>query len=237
VEISFGYALSAGWESFREYMGLTIGAALLLFVLALPGCIPYVGMFYSILVYEAIKGGFSRFLLKGATRQQPDISDLFSGFAEWGNWIGLWGMRFVIAIVAAVPILLGLLIIIATVGLASLHSATTSHDAGQLFSALGAAGIGIMVIAVLCSIGLSIYAASRWLFAGYAIVEGYGVMDAFRRSDELTEGQRPQLIGIGILFSLLEMVGLVCLIIPGLFFMGIMAFALPALYVELSARE
>ena len=243
-EVSLDVAFSAGWAAFTGSMGLAIGVCIVYGMLQVPGQIPYIGFLYPILVASVFKGGLYRFFMRIVRTwphvQDPDIGDLFSGFSEYGKWLGMYGVWALIALVAMIPLLVGVIVAISMIGLTMLGSLAQDHDPAhisQLFTALGVTGIMILVLSALLSAGLGVYAQVRWFFSYFAAADGYEVWEAFRRSEELTEGRRMQLLGIGIVFTLLLMVSAIMLLIPLVFAIPFSLCAQAALYKSAKGEE
>ena len=81
--------------------------------------------------------------------------------------------------------------------------------------------------------------AIMWQFFGYVIVENpmTGPVDAMRRSAEITKGHRWQLLGLGLLLLLINLVGVLACFVGVIFTYGITAIALAYTYKTLSGQR
>ncbi len=98
-------------------------------------------------------------------------------------------------------------------------------------------GIAVFFGLLLCIVP-GIILAIMWAFFGYLIVENptISATDAMRRSAEITSGYRWQLLGLGILLFLINLVGLLALGVGLFFTYGISAVALAYTYKSLSGQ-
>jgi len=214
--VDLGRAFSVGLEAFKRYPGVTIGAVALYLVLNAAGeYIPILNFFYAIFIQPPIVGGLVIFALNVINDRNPTVGDLFAGFQEYGKWMGTYWLLTAITLACCIPglILLG---IGAGLGLAG-------EDAF----------IPVVILAVLMSIAIVIAVTLRWAFVYYAAAEGRGTLDAFKRSAELTEGVRPQLLLAMIVLGLFAMCGFIALVVGVVVTGAIALCAFAAIYHDL----
>ena len=214
--VDLGRAFSVGLDAFKRYPGVVIGVLALYFVLNLAGqSIPILNVFYSIFIQPPIAGGLVIFALNVINDRNPTVGDLFAGFQEYGKWMGTYWLLTAISAACFLP---GLII----VGIAAalgLHQ----EDAFIL----------VVVLASVISVAIVIAVTLRWMFVYYAAAEGRGTIDAFKRSAQLTEGVRPQLLWVAIVLGLFSVSGVIALVVGILVTGAISLCAFAAIYRDL----
>ncbi len=101
---TLGRAFSAGWEMFSRQMGMAIVGLLLSSFIMIIGCvIPFLDILFVIFVLPPLVGGMYLFFLSIVRGRTADIGELFSGFSNYGRWLGIFGSGCLVAIVAALP--------------------------------------------------------------------------------------------------------------------------------------
>ncbi|UCC67163.1 MAG: DUF4339 domain-containing protein [Armatimonadota bacterium] len=218
--ISAGRALSVGFDAFKRYPGLLIGVSVLYFVLAAVGQnIPIVGFLYGILVQPPIVGGLVIFVLNVINDRNPTVGDLFAGFQRFGTWMGAYWLLTAISLACFVP---GLIL----VGIGAVLSRSGEDEMALILAiVLGAVVSLVIVIAV----------TLRWMFVYYSVAEGRGTMDAFKRSAQITEGVRPQLLWAGIVLGLFSIAGVIALGVGIIVTFPIAMCAFASIYRDLEA--
>jgi len=100
-------ALRAGWDAFKETMGLSIGVYLVASLLiVVSGCL----IIGPIFLAGPIWGGVCIYSLKAIRGEQVDFNDLFSGFSNFGSYLAAF---LLILIMVALSTLPGLLVMFA----------------------------------------------------------------------------------------------------------------------------
>lgn len=204
-DITIGRCLSQGWEAFKPFMWLAIGAYALYQICAYAlQSIPVVNVLFVILAYYPLAGGLYTLFLRIITRESPRLEILFSGFAgNWARWMGVgW--------------LLVWYMFVATVACAVLP-AILAAAAYFAFGEESAIFIALLVFACLGYIVLFISVTMRWLFTFYIAAEGATARAAIAQSTEMTRGIKLKLVWITLVLGLVGASGIIALGV-GLFF-------------------
>jgi len=82
-----------------------------------------------------------------------------------------------------------------------------------------------------------IYFALRFSMVRYAVIEGAGVMESFEKSTALTDGHKWQLLGLFVVFGLVNLIGLLLLGVGLLITVPITAIAAAHVYLKLKAHK
>ena len=217
--ISAGRALSFGFDALKREPGLLIGVSLLYLVLNLVGQnIPILGSLFAILVAPPIVGGLAIFVLNVINDRNPTVGDLFAGFQRYGTWMGVYWLFGAISLACFIP---GLII----VGIGALLGRSGGDEALIVAIVLGA----------LISLVIFIAVTLRWVFVYYCATEGRGTMDAFKRSAQITEGVRPQLLLTYIVLGLFSISGVIALGVGIIVTLPIAMCAFASIYRDLEA--
>ena len=217
--ISAGRALSVGFDAFKRQPGLVIGVSVLYFVLSLVGQnIPLLNILYSIFIQPAIVGGFAIFVLNVVDDRNPTVGDLFAGFQHYWRWMGVHWLLAAISLACFLP---GLIMF----GIGALLSQSGGEDAS----------IVAIVLGVLVSVVILVAVTLRWMFVYYCAAEGRNTMDAFKRSAQVTEGVRLQLLWAAIVLGLVAISGVIALGVGLIVTLPIATIAYASLYRDLAA--
>jgi len=195
--VGLSAALSNGWSAFRDNMGLCIGMLFLYgVVMMVSAFIPFAIIF----VGTIIVGGLVVFGLNVVSRRDPAVGDLFVGFQNYGRWLGAVLLYGVIMLAVMLPAIAWLLIRMIQTGY------FTSGSSSDPFGPYAAGG---PVYYVLYCLGLLVLYTlmMRWYFYLPLIAEGAGIMEAFGKSVEMTEGIRWRLFGITLVLGLIHAAG------------------------------
>ena len=242
-EIGLGAAVSAGWEAFNRNMGLLIGGLVVMMLVYLGmAClciIPILGVIAFVLLVPALFGGGMRFFLNAVNSQRPDISDLFTGFREFGKWLMITVILVVVAFLLAIP----QLIVNHLTGFSPgfiphhnfLHPMTPMAIPAATPMSTSALGYGVSLLtSIACA-----FVFARWMFVFPAAAEGYGHLEAFGRSSQMTAGRRWLLFWILFVVKLLGVAGILACGIGILFTLPLALCAYVSLYnaVKVQAPE
>jgi len=74
-------------------------------------------------------------------------------------------------------------------------------------SAIPAGAMAVLIVFGLVSLVLYVIVALRFMFAYYAAADGEGIVESFKKSSDMTEGIRPQLLLVAIVLSLVGAAG------------------------------
>ena len=218
---SFGDCFGKGWEIFKANVGIAILGAFVWFVIHLVGSmIPFISFVYMIVVAPPLMGGLSMFFLKLVDNNQPSVGDIFSGFQHFGEFMGVYWLFFLIGLLCAIPG--GILILIGVLLAAAVDEAVVVAP----FIAIGA------IIALIATILVML----RWLFAYMIVADGWhegSVITAFKKSAEITKGNRAQLFLAMLVLGLLAWLGILCFGIGFFVTFPIMMCVLTVIYREL----
>lgn len=215
VNISIGECLGKGWEGFQRHPGTAIGGFFLYTLICVVGqSIPFLNIAFLIFVQAPLAGGLVILFLRLAKDASPAVGDIFDGFDTYGKFMGAFWLLYVAILGCAIPALIG-------VGIAM-----AAEREGA------AAAIGIT--GVLVSLVIVIVVAIRWVFVFFLLAdeENLGVIDAFKKSSELTRGWRAKLLLTLFVMSLVSFLGILLLIV-GMFVTGpIVGIGVAWLYTE-----
>lgn len=189
--------LKEGWQSFSANPGLAIGGFFIYgFMAAIGQMIPIFGVLFAFLVSPVLLGGFILLTMNLAGRAEPKLDDLFQGFQQFGRLLGVYWLMSLAAIVGMIPSF--------AVMFAYFGAAMEGADPGPLF--LFVFLLNMMVVAVFFL---------RWSMVFFIVMDEphLGVIDCFRRSEQITSGNRMNLVILGILSFLVAIVGLLAFLI------------------------
>jgi uncharacterized membrane protein len=217
--VSVGRAFSLGFDAFKRHPGVMIGVSILYLVLNAVGQnIPILGSLFAILVAPPIVGGLAIFVLNVINDRNPTVGDLFAGFQRYGTWMGVYWLFAAISLACFIP---GLIL----VGIGALLGRSGGDEALIIAIVLGALISLVILIAV----------TLRWMFVYYSAAEGRGTMDAFKRSAQITEGVRPQLLWAYIVVGLFSISGVIALGVGIIVTFPIAMCAFASIYRDLEA--
>jgi uncharacterized membrane protein len=154
-QLSIGACVSRGWQLMRSWLGLLIGATLLVMIISL-GCagIPVLGGIAGLIISGPLYGGLYWLFLKAIRRQATSVGDIFAGFSQ--NFVQLMLAQIVVSILT----MLSGIVAIAAVAIAIMFGA------GYLASD---SNLPLPLMLVLIIVGLAgfvpaIYLAVSWTF-------------------------------------------------------------------------
>ena len=221
VNISIGECLGKGWEGFQRHPGTAIGGFFLYWLISMVGgSIPFLNILFLIFVSAPLAGGIVIFFLRLAKDASPAVGDIFDGFDKYWKFMGAFWLLYVMILACAIPA------IIAVVFLPPLPGAERQ---------LGSVAVGVIAATgLLASVVIMIVVAIRWVFVFFLLAdeENLGVIDAFKKSSELTRGWRGKLFGMLFVMSLFSFCGLLLLIVGMFVTAFIMGIGVAWLYLE-----
>jgi len=209
---TFGHIFGGAWTAYIQQVGTGILGFFLLALIAVVGMVicliinPIVGLLFAFIVIPVFIGGGARLWMKIVNQQNAEIGDIFSGFSEFGKWLGLYWLMFLLGLVASLPNL----IITGSTLLASFNMILFHGGPGGMhgFPATPAAGLsGLAVICNLLSMVLQGMVAARWGLSYFAAVETESAIDALRKSAEVTEGKRWFVFAVMLLAGIIGVLG------------------------------
>jgi uncharacterized membrane protein len=182
--------------------------------------IPFLNIAFLIFVSAPLAGGLVILFLRLAKDTSPAAGDIFDGFGKYGKFMGAFWLLYAIVLACAIPA------IIAVVIFPPLAGAERQLGDGAT-AALAVTGVLVLLVIV-------IVVAIRWVFVFFLLAdeENLGVIDAFKKSSELTRGWRAKLFGMLFVMTLVSFLG-VLLLIVGMFVTGpIVGIGVAWLYTE-----
>ena len=212
-EFSIWHCISIGWAAMTKNMGTAVLAALIIFLLDLPGGIPYLGVVYGLFLNFVFKAGQSYIGIRLADTElmgtpPPELGNLFDGFRRYLSLLGATWLYLLIVLVSTLPVW-GIIFWLEESGLV---------DPPALFFPVL---VGLLIPVV--------YVMLRLFFVCQIIMcEGKGTMDAFYESWRITKGR------VLSLFGLIVVVGLILLLGALLFVVGLL-FAIPVVMAACGA--
>ena len=100
--------------------------------------------------------------------------------------------------------------------------------AGLLVGVLTLAGLVLLIIP-------GIYFALRFSMTSFSIIDGAGIMESFEKSTKLTDGYKWQLLGLFIVFMLINIVGFLLFIVGLLVTVPVTMLAIAHVYLKLKS--
>lgn len=208
--LGIGEAITLGWETFKKQAGIVIGGYLLYMVIAaICGAIPFVNFVLLLFALPPLVGGLYVLILNATKGTNPTINDLFSGFNQYGKWLGVYWLFMLATLIAYIPggILIGIATLLANKGQQATSTTTTTFQPGV--AAMGAGAIALIVIGSIISVILIFVVFLRYIFAYFLAAEGASPVAAFKASAAMTEGHRGGLLWMLIVLWLLAIAGAV----------------------------
>jgi len=227
-------AIAAGWRTFLAHPWITIGAMLLVLVIACAGqVIPVLGVLFALLAMPALSTGAAGWLLRRARGQNPDIGALFDGFRRWPSTTGAWWIVLLVTLVIEIPMIVA---VFATLGLqALLHP---RHLASGAAAGLGVATFAVIGAAFVVVMPLLMWWSCRMSMVYFAVMEPDrpGAIESLRRSWALTRGSVWRLVGLALLSIPIVLLGLIALCVGVVPAYLTLAYAWVDAYEQLRAR-
>lgn len=238
---SIGLCFSDGYAAFRANIGPAIlGHAIHSLILFIIQYIPVVNIIAPIFLIPPLQGGLSILQINLIRRKNPAIADLLGGFEYYGRFMGAYLLLALagtgLTLVAMIPAFLGVRSLSpALIQLFTANSAPDQATRTMLATALASATPWIVLTAV-CIIAVTIIMI-RWSLVFIVIAddpEHHTVFEAFRRSAELTQGNRLGVYLTTLLSGMLASAGALACGIGVLFTIPIAACTFAAAYVQLA---
>ncbi len=206
-------ALGAAWNTFKNHVGLCLGAAAILFVVIVVGeMIPFVNLLFGILVAPALVAGGARFVVRLAQGEHPTIESLFDGFKRWATVTGVYWLQAAGVLLILSPLLVTIITAVGLEAFSHPDQFTRGHNPFLVLPVLGAAAIFYP---------LAIWWMLRTWPATFLAMEpkGPGAVDALKGALAMTAGNTWRSLGMFALMLPLELAGLAALcvgIIPAM---------------------
>ncbi len=210
-----GRAIGRGWEGFKANPAPAIlGFLVWVIVVSAISMIPIVN-FAMLIVAGPLTGGLMILMLNLAKGTDPKVGDAFAGFSKFGRFLGVYWFFFLIMLLAYIPGIIGF-----AVGMAIQDEVITPV----------AMGIGGLISAVIV-----IVLTLKYLLVWYVVADNQedGVMDAFRKSAQLTQGNRLKLFGSMIVLGILGEIGVLLFGVGVLLTGPIAGAAMASIYLQL----
>ena len=102
--------------------------------------------------------------------------------------------------------------------------------AGLLVGVLTLAGLILLIIP-------GIYFALRFSMTSFAIIDGAGIMESFEKSTKLTDGHKWQLLGLFVVFALINIVGFLLFIVGLLVTVPVTMIGIAHVYQSLKSQS
>lgn len=237
-------ALKTGWALTRKHfivmLGLFLGIMILSWIVSLLGGSDITSVRYwifyivSILLSIWLGAGMSKIMLNAYAGEEPSFSTFGQILPKLG---GLIGLNLIVGIVCLLPVLVGVIIAIASLG--SSLAVTDFSNPYELGYTLGAMFSGVSgIVSVLFSL-VSVYLYLRLMFAIYAYVDNssIGVFDAIQRSWSMTQGNMGKIILCLLMMIVLNIIGFIVLIVGIVVTLIISAFMMVAMYEQIKESE
>ena len=193
-------ALSSGWALFKQHMGIMIGAgAIYLAILIAAGVVGAVIPFAQFLVQGPLTGGLIILTLNLSRYDQAEISDLFSGFKNYGWLLLLSLVQGAVVVAAIIP---GAIVMIVG-GLLPVMQAQQAGGNPEF----GGASIALLIVGFLLFLVLATIAVVLTYFWYFLVADKRGEF-----GEALAAGYRAgkmnfwSILGLVILFGLIGMV-------------------------------
>jgi uncharacterized membrane protein len=204
--IDLGAAFGEAWHATWANFGVLLGAGFVLLVLIIISAVSVIGIFVLVPIFAY---GGTRLLLN-ALDGNPEFSDVFSGFSEYGR-----------TLTHMLPLTL-LLMLIGTVGnLVERMGTAVTPLLGSLFILAWTFGIS-------SRLGFAIY---------FAVDRGLGAIESLRVAWETTASQKLNCAVLILLFFLVGFVGVLCLLIGVIPAIMVGSLLQAAAYRQLAGRQ
>jgi len=187
--LSIGQAINDGWNGLKEFPGPAIGGFLVVWVISFVlGLIPIINIINSFFIAPAFTGGIAILFLKLKDRNNPKLANVFDGFSQYGRFLGLFWLIFLIMLGGMIPggILLGI---------------------GAAVESTALMVIGSIIVLVVVII-LAIRLCFSFLLAADTKLKA---AECIKKSMELTKGYRTKIFLWGLVAYGIILLGLLCL--------------------------
>jgi len=218
VDISIGDCLGKGWAAFKRHPGTVLGGFFLYGIISLVGGnIPFLNILFTIFLAAPLAGGMAIFSLRLAKDASPAVGDIFDGFDKYWKFMGAYWLLALAGLLCAIPAIVSVVI-----------AAVAERE-------LGSAAVAVIAITgVAASVVIAVVVMLRWVLVYLLLADedNLGVLDAFKKSSDLTSGWRGQLFLTLLVLGLFAFCGLLLLIL-GIFITGpVVAIGWAWLYME-----
>jgi uncharacterized membrane protein len=210
-----GQAFNDGLEAFKKDPVMAIVGTLIYFVLVAFSAIPFLGFVYAIFVVPALAGGFIVFMLNIAKGKKASIEDIFSGFKNYGTYLGTFWLLFAyfvgFGIIGVILIIIGALV----------HRCIGSF---------------LIVIGLIAWLGLIAFFAIKWAFCMVVVADDWndgGIMPAFEKSVKITDGRTLETFFVLLILGIFAEAGAIVFGIGALITMPIGALGMVGYYLAL----
>lgn len=197
-KISISRVLSVSWQTFANHAGLLL-AANLLYLLIGTGIdqMQYISIPVYLLVEFPLAGGLVVIAHKAARGEDAEFNDFFCGFKNYWNWQKVGWLFLTALVVAVAPI--G---VIAALIISYLNTQypvdTITPDTPQATVIIWAALFAYVVIFTVIA---------KYYCAFFLVADGVDPVEAFKQSAELTRSNRLRILGIHLIYGLLNVLG------------------------------
>lgn len=205
-----GRALSEGWEIFQPNLGIFVGAtAIFLVAQLLFNSVPIIGGLVLLLINGPLWGGFYLLTLDAKGGSTLDLKRMLDGFSRFGPLALSHICSTIFTILPLLGALLFTLVLLGPTFIENIQSAEPIPPDPQMLIPIGAA----LVVGSL----LSILVASWYIFIYViAVAQNLEFWDVMEESRAIAFNQPFMTIGLMIVFTAINIVGLVA------FFIGLM---------------
>jgi len=191
------------WQSFRVHWKLAIGGMLIYFLITYSGSIAqysnapfelqYIYWLMYLFVFPPLMLGVTVLSLNLAGVSVPELKDLLSGFRTYWKSIGLYLLYMLIISVISLPFvaIFGFLII------------------GAMF--VGAESyVTVLIILGIIIMGIVLSLTVRWFLVFFVLADEQeiGIIACFKRSSQITKGNRLRLIGSLLMIIPVMLIGM-----------------------------
>jgi len=211
-ELKPSECIADGWYRFKENARVAIFGSALVFGLDYGGrSLPGVGGLYGLFISPAIFGGATILCLNLARNRSPGVRDVFKGFERYWSFLGAYWLFMGTILVCLLPIGAGLAI-----------------DAfNEVYF------MPFTVISTVMSACLITISGLMWVMVLFLIADGFRVLEAFRKSVEITKGYRKSLLVLLMLTLLVGFVGILALFVGIFVAFPVNGIALASAYIRL----
>ena len=235
-------ALKTGWALTRKHfivmLGLFLGIMILSWIVSMLGGTDITSARYwivyvvNIILPIWLGAGINKIMLNA----YADIEPSFSVFGDMLRKLGgLIGLNLIMGIICSLPLILGLIIMVAGLNTA-MPDFTNPYELGEAFDMMFSGASGIIL--TICCLG-TLYLSLRLMFAIYAYVDdcSVGVFEAMQRSWGMTRGNMGKIILCFLMMIVLNIIGFIALIVGIVVTLIISAFMTVAMYEQIKASE
>ena len=220
--LSLKRAFSEGFAAFKKQPGMSLGGYLLGYFIG-AGVWPFIG--------GPMAGGMCKLFLKIARDENAEIGDLFSCFKDFWKWTGICWLWIPIQVACYLPVIP--LAILNFMPLILADRPGAPEPPATLVIRVFAVHFSLIFIGTL----IFLAAAAKWGFAFFEGLSGGGVVDAFRRSSELTKGNCLRLWFMLIVLYAFAMAGIFACYFGAFVTMAISMNIATAIYLDLKRLQ